>query len=121
MGLKGYRLWGMGQLDSNVQVPTAADVRARHGEARHGLGRGSAPQTKTPVGPRRDQGRASLADDTGLASGRHGKRHTHATIPALVCAASTNASRPVDVSHTVALQVAFERQTLKPVFSLDSL
>ena len=39
MGLKGYRLWGMGQLDSNVQVPTAADVRARHGEARHGLGR----------------------------------------------------------------------------------
>jgi hypothetical protein len=22
MGLKGYRLWGMGQLDSNVQSPT---------------------------------------------------------------------------------------------------
>jgi hypothetical protein len=23
MGLKGYRLWVMGQLDSNVQSPTA--------------------------------------------------------------------------------------------------
>jgi hypothetical protein len=23
MGLKGYRLWGMGKLDSNVQSPTA--------------------------------------------------------------------------------------------------
>jgi hypothetical protein len=25
MGLKGYRLWVMGQLDSSVQSPTAAD------------------------------------------------------------------------------------------------
>jgi hypothetical protein len=24
MGLKGYRLWAMGQLDSNVQSPTEA-------------------------------------------------------------------------------------------------
>jgi hypothetical protein len=24
MGLKGYRLWAMGQLDSNVQSPTPA-------------------------------------------------------------------------------------------------
>jgi hypothetical protein len=24
MGLKGYRLWAMGQLDSNVQRPTTA-------------------------------------------------------------------------------------------------
>jgi hypothetical protein len=33
MGLKGYRLWVMGQLDSNVQSPTE-DVRlvAAHGE-----------------------------------------------------------------------------------------
>jgi hypothetical protein len=23
MGLKGYRLWAMGQLDSNVQSPTS--------------------------------------------------------------------------------------------------
>jgi hypothetical protein len=23
MGLKGYKLWAMGQLDSNVQSPTA--------------------------------------------------------------------------------------------------
>jgi hypothetical protein len=25
MGLKGYRLWVMGQLDSNVQSPTARE------------------------------------------------------------------------------------------------
>jgi hypothetical protein len=25
MGLKGYRLWAMGQLDSNVQSPTMSD------------------------------------------------------------------------------------------------
>jgi hypothetical protein len=25
MGLKGYRLWVMGQLDSNVHSPTVAD------------------------------------------------------------------------------------------------
>jgi hypothetical protein len=28
MGLKGYRLWVMGQLDSNVQSPTAARTAA---------------------------------------------------------------------------------------------
>jgi hypothetical protein len=26
MGLKGYRLWAMGQLDSNVQSPAAASA-----------------------------------------------------------------------------------------------
>jgi hypothetical protein len=29
MGLKGNRLWVMGQLDSNVQSPTAASARPR--------------------------------------------------------------------------------------------
>ena len=28
MGLKGYRLWFMGQLDSNVQSPTEAAARS---------------------------------------------------------------------------------------------
>jgi hypothetical protein len=28
MGLKGYRLWVMGQLDSNVQSPTALCTNA---------------------------------------------------------------------------------------------
>jgi hypothetical protein len=28
MGLKGYRLWVMGQLDSNVQSPTAPSTTA---------------------------------------------------------------------------------------------
>jgi hypothetical protein len=52
MGLKGYRLWVMGQLDSNVQSPTAGRcVREEGGERvrlvedvlalhRHRLGRG---------------------------------------------------------------------------------
>jgi hypothetical protein len=32
MGLKGYRLWAVGQLDSNVQSPTATQlVPLRHG------------------------------------------------------------------------------------------
>jgi hypothetical protein len=29
MGLKGYRLWVMGQLDSNVQSPTGEHLRRR--------------------------------------------------------------------------------------------
>jgi hypothetical protein len=35
MGLKGYRLWVMGQLDSNVQSPTAAP--APRAPRRHGV------------------------------------------------------------------------------------
>jgi hypothetical protein len=62
MGLKGYRLWAMGQLDSNVQSPTAMNAN----------------QKKIS--------RCVLVSH--------------------------------DTSHSVALQVAFERQTLKPVFHL---
>jgi hypothetical protein len=61
MGLKGYRLWDMGQLDSNVQSPTV-------------------PRPRQPV--HGDVARRDLGQD-------------------------------------VALQVAFERQTLKPIFSFD--
>jgi hypothetical protein len=66
MGLKGHRLWAMGQLDSNVQRPTAAQRGARQQLARHRV-----QQRRRVVRPR-----------------------------------------------AVALQVAFERQTLKPVFHL---
>jgi hypothetical protein len=34
MGLKGYRLWVMGQLDSNVQSPTVAALPAELGVVR---------------------------------------------------------------------------------------
>jgi hypothetical protein len=34
MGLKGCRLWAMGQLDSNVQSPTARHQRLDGGAAR---------------------------------------------------------------------------------------
>jgi hypothetical protein len=63
MGLKDYRLWAMGQLDSNEQRPTTA------------IGGGEARAKGPKVSSFRD----------------------------------------------VALQVAFERQTLKPVFSFDRL
>jgi hypothetical protein len=33
MGLKGYRLWAMGQLDSNLQSPTAAKAPFRAGKS----------------------------------------------------------------------------------------
>jgi hypothetical protein len=59
MGLKGYRLWAMGQLDSTCRAP---------------------PRVVRVVDVGRDV-----------------------------------------VAHAVALQVAFERQILKPVFSLDRL
>jgi hypothetical protein len=65
MGLKGYRLWVMGQLDSNVQRPTV-QARVAH----------------------------------RLAVVRQNVRHRSG-------------------SRAVALQVAFERQILKPAFSLD--
>jgi hypothetical protein len=75
MGLKGYRLWVMGQLDSNVQSPTAA--AAAHIATRS--------LTVPPPPP-----------------------------PPLL-------SEPGPGPRGVALQVAFERQTLKPVYSLDRL
>jgi hypothetical protein len=61
VGLKGFRLWAMGQLDSTCSAP-----------------------------PRRQQRLGSRQSEAGLGRG-------------------------------VALQVASERQTLKPVFSLDRL
>jgi hypothetical protein len=37
MGLKGYRLWVMGQLDSNAQSPTRTCTRGVvHGDLRTG-------------------------------------------------------------------------------------
>jgi hypothetical protein len=66
MGLKGYRLWVMGQLDSTCRAPPRV-----------------------------------LALPRGLEDAlRRG---------------------PLLLDHDVALQVAFERQILKPVFSLDRL
>jgi hypothetical protein len=73
MGLKGYRLWVMGQLDSTCRSPPLAV-----------LGRASAA--------------AGSPGGGGVSLGGNPKR-----------------------ARAVALQVAFERQTLKPVFSLDRL
>ena len=72
MGLKGCRLWTMGQLDSNVQSPTS-------------------PILNIP---------ASIA-----------------TTP--ICSAMNGSSW--SSNRGIALQVASERRTLKPVFSLDRL
>jgi hypothetical protein len=35
MGLKGYRLWAMGQFDSNMQSPTASEALAKRRRARN--------------------------------------------------------------------------------------
>jgi hypothetical protein len=48
MGLKSYRLWVMGQLDYNVQSPTARELHAQrhalHGRGQSPLRRAVAPQ-----------------------------------------------------------------------------
>jgi hypothetical protein len=66
MGLKGYRLWAMGQLDSTCSTP-----------------------------PRETRGRTPPSGTSQWVQGA--------------------------LRQGVALQVAFERQTLKPGFSLDRL
>jgi hypothetical protein len=45
MGLKGYRLWAMGQLDSNVQSPAAPPAQAPLG-AKPSSSRGVAMQVE---------------------------------------------------------------------------
>jgi hypothetical protein len=75
MGLKGYRLWDMGQLDSTCRAPPH-------------------------VGPRK------LAQVDGVMHG------------------DVTRTRHLQREHlrrhlVVAMQVAFERRTLKPAFSLD--
>jgi hypothetical protein len=65
MGLKAYRLWDMGQLDSTCRAPPRGDLRV---------------------------------DEA------HNLRVRRRRVP-----------------RAVALQVAFERQTLKPAFSVDRL
>jgi hypothetical protein len=72
MGLKGYRLWAMCQLDSNVQSPHRVE--------------------QIPLDAELEQ---------VVVHGRLGHLLVHL--------------------HAVALQVAFERQTLKPVFLVDRL
>jgi hypothetical protein len=75
MGLKGYRLWVMVQLDSTCSAP---------------------PRRTFPF-------HESSGDTSSIAR----------TAPAVASALSNSAAFPV-----VALQVAFERQILKPVFHL---
>jgi hypothetical protein len=80
MGLKGYRLWAMGQLDSNVQSPTAP--------APPPMPPGTLPaarvdpQTRTPIGPRREEDEIPPRHwftRAGLTNGRHAKRCTAPT------------------------------------------
>jgi hypothetical protein len=53
MGLKDYRLWAMGQLDSNLQSPTAVSSSSSLGElfggGCGGLGGGFRSFTLTPA------------------------------------------------------------------------
>jgi hypothetical protein len=80
MGLKGYRLWVMGQLDSTRRAPPRRKVGTFH-------------KLYFPV-------------ETSLDDSRYGVHGTNLT---------PGSDTPY---RGVALQVAFERQTLKPDFHL---
>jgi hypothetical protein len=47
MGLKGYRLWAMGQLDSNVQSPAVRVRRSLQRDVVPPGGRAPNPKNKT--------------------------------------------------------------------------
>jgi hypothetical protein len=110
MGLKGYRLWVMGQLDSTCKAPPRAPP------CRMSPRRGSTTQTQAPIGRRRNLAHAIGSHvQGGPMDGMQSYTHnppTHAVHRLVVVAARA-------LLLGVALQVAFERQTLKPVFSLD--
>jgi hypothetical protein len=119
MGLKGYRLWALGQLDSNVQSPTTAFTAASRTDASRfvaahvdpfeskGLKPGYHVTPVSRVETRRVQAMCKLDSRTY-------------TAPPVVELGDDLRQRPLDAeAHlAVALQVAFERQTLKPVFHL---
>jgi hypothetical protein len=92
MGLKGYRLWVMGQLDSTCRAPT-----------RYGRKLASYTRTRRTYGCARDVQR------------RGQERHGDPFVGALQAPPAVHVKPP----RAVALQVAFERQTLKPVFQLQ--
>jgi hypothetical protein len=99
MGLKGYRLWAMCQLDSTCRAPP-----------RQRVGHGAADLIEA-------SGEALKTRDGGLDG-----PDVHLVLCKLEeFLRDELVERRRRVAHAVALQVAFERQTLKPVFSLDRL
>jgi hypothetical protein len=111
MGLKGYMLWAMGQLDSNEQSPTevlfarrrqrprallAADISGQHFVEHSG-----------PLRVERHAGRREALQLHHSLPGRISRRR---------CRGVGRVEKPEP--RGVALQVAFERQTLKPAFHL---
>jgi hypothetical protein len=150
MGLKGYRLWAMGQLDSTCRSPPrlAATRRWRRRTPRAAAGRRpAAPRRSRPL-PRRlacvalrrwwantatpmcSATKVELASkrvETGFSLYRFKGRNQALLIYGPNCIQLVRS--PTDGTalmkdsrcHGVALQVAFEMRTLKPDFPLDRL
>jgi hypothetical protein len=143
MGLKGYRLWVMGQLDSTCRAPPRRRRPASQPPPAAAAARKSPPYCSGTSWNLKKQilkmkTRFSLHSFQGLG---------HQALPSLWvnwirlvqpramvsvrtgCVGGDAATKRRDRSrsgsgagaHHVAVQVAFERQTLKPVFSLDML
>jgi hypothetical protein len=109
MGLKGYRLWAMGQLDSTCRAPPRTPPPRRRRipppPPPRSVGAPAPPPPRTGpcTAPPRRQPRKGRSPDTPHPRPRirrRGKRRRRTG------------------TLLVALQVAFERQTLKPVFHL---
>ena len=110
MGLKGYRLWVMGQLDSMCRAPPHAVDHPLEQRDR-GLVvlvlhlRFGARGAFQVVHEHLAHAREEHQHQRGVTRGRYGRGGGGTFLGFLV----------------VAVQVAFKRQTLKPVFSLDRL
>ena len=112
MGLKGYRLWVMGQLDSNVQRPTEFLQRDGGVEA-HEAGRARDVAVKVAFVLKPGN---HLIGSIKVETKRFQARWVN-----WIRLALPHRDEHRHLARGVALQVAFERQTLKPDFSLDWL
>jgi hypothetical protein len=113
MGLKGYRLWAMGQLDSTCRAPPPRPA-PRSVVAQVEFERGT---FETRIGIQREGFETSRFQAYG-STWFTVHRPTAQPSSWLVGKRERRSER---CFHAVALQVAFERQILKPVFSLDRL
>jgi hypothetical protein len=117
MGLKGYRLWAMGQLDSTCRAPPSTPPGA--------LGPALLALMGTPR-PSASRRRSACMDGIGrsspMSSNDGGEDMSRRCL-----SAAAPAPRPLPTAgggvlmpsrRCVALQVAYERQILKPDFHL---
>jgi hypothetical protein len=116
MGLKGCRLWVMGQLDSNLQSPTAsisAMCCCSNAKSRMSIARVRSTH------PHKHERRLDTKTKYSHAIGAHVQGWPMGVIQSYTQPPAHGGGG--EAAQDVALQVAFERQTLKPIVSLDRL